>query len=117
MSSFVSIVIPAYNAASTLAETIASLQQQTLANWETIVVDDGSQDGTVDLARQFVQQDDRFRLILQPNRGVSVARNTGAKLATAEWLLFLDADDWILHSAGYWKSPSNMYKHCHQGIK
>lgn len=92
----VSVVIPAYNAAATLAETLQSLREQTFTNWEGIVVDDGSSDSTTDIAERHVSADSRFRLISQQRKGVSAARNAGIEVARFDWLLFLDADDWIL---------------------
>jgi hypothetical protein len=91
----VSIIIPAYNAADTLAETIDALLAQTYPHWEAIVVDDGSTDDTARIAQGFATQDDRLRLISQPNANVCVARNTGIRAARFDWLLFNDADDWI----------------------
>ncbi|WP_017299502.1 trifunctional glycosyltransferase/class I SAM-dependent methyltransferase/polysaccharide deacetylase [Nodosilinea nodulosa] len=91
----VSIIIPAHNAAATLAETTASLLSQTTSHWEAIIVDDGSVDETGAIANQFANQDSRIRVVTQANQGVSAARNTGVQFARAEWLLFLDADDWI----------------------
>jgi glycosyltransferase involved in cell wall biosynthesis len=90
-----SVVIPAYNSAETIAQTIASLQAQTLPDWEAIVVNDGSTDKTAAIVNQFAQQDARIQVIHQPQRGVSTARNEGIRLAKFDWLLFLDADDWI----------------------
>lgn len=96
MTSFsVSIIIPAHNAAETLAETIASLLGQTTPDWEAIIVDDGSRDETGAIAAQFAAQDNRIRVISQAQTGVSAARNAGARSAQANWLMFLDADDWI----------------------
>jgi peptidoglycan/xylan/chitin deacetylase (PgdA/CDA1 family)/SAM-dependent methyltransferase len=92
----VSVIVPAYNAASTLPKTLQSLQEQTFKDWEAIIVNDGSQDETAEIVTKFAQIDARIRLIEQPNQGVSVARNTGIEKAQFEWLLFLDADDWIL---------------------
>jgi glycosyltransferase involved in cell wall biosynthesis len=91
----VSVIIPAYNAAETIAETIESLLAQTLLSWEAIVVDDGSTDATGEIVRGFVQRDARFRMIAQSNAGESAARNAGISQARYDWLLFLDADDWI----------------------
>jgi Glycosyl transferase family 2 len=91
----VSIIIPAYNAADTLAETIEAILAQTYPHWEAIVVDDGSTDDTARIAQAFAAQDDRIRLISQPNGNVCVARNTGIQAAQFDWLLFNDADDWI----------------------
>src|SRR6476469_1863340 len=92
----VSVVIPAYNAAETIADTLSSLCAQLFVNWEAIVVDDGSIDATAAVVESFVERDSRFRLIRQPQSGVSAARNAGVGHARHDWLLFLDADDWIL---------------------
>jgi hypothetical protein len=91
----VSVILPAYNAALTLGETLASLSAQTMTAWEAIIVDDGSTDRTADRAAAFAAKDPRFHLIRQTNGGVSAARNTGITAARADWLVFLDADDWI----------------------
>lgn len=85
------VVIPAYNAAATLARAIESVRAQTWPAHEILIVDDGSTDDTADIARQFGAP---VRLIQQANQGVSVARNAGAAAATGDWLAFLDADDW-----------------------
>ena len=90
MSPRFSVVIPAFNAAATLARAIESVRAQTWPAHEIIVVDDGSTDATAELARRF----DAVHLIRQPNSGVSAARNAGAAAATGDWLAFLDADDW-----------------------
>lgn len=98
MKSIVSVIIPAYNASQYLAETLESVLQQTFANFEIIVVDDGSKDNTTDIVRSFSQQDSRVKLVSQKNQGVSVARNTGIKNAQGELIAFLDADDlWYPH--------------------
>lgn len=91
MSPRFSVVIPAFNAAATLARAIESVLAQSWAAHEIIVVDDGSGDATAAIARGFGE---RVRLIQQANGGVSVARNTGAAAASGDWLAFLDADDW-----------------------
>jgi glycosyltransferase involved in cell wall biosynthesis len=91
----VSVIVPAYNAADTIGETLASLIGQTYPLWNAIVVDDGSQDSTARVVKQFARRDPRIRLIRQSNRGESAARNAGITRATHDWLLFLDADDWI----------------------
>lgn len=89
-----SIVIPAYNAEATLAATVASAQRQTLADIEILVVDDGSSDGTVPLARRLAAADPRVRLIeAGRNRGPAGARNLGLAAAAGEWIALLDSDD------------------------
>ena len=92
----VSVIIPARNAGETLEATLESLRVQTDPDWEAIVIDDGSTDATVAIAERFAERDRRFRVVSQANRGVSAARNTGIGLARYDWLLFLDADDWIV---------------------
>ena len=91
----VSVIIPAYNAADTIADTLQSLLNQTFPLWEAIIVDDGSTDETSAVVNKFIEKDCRFRIIKQTNQGLSGARNSGIKLARYDWLLFLDADDWI----------------------
>lgn len=78
-----------------MVETMASIQNQTYAGWESIIVDDGSTDGSLAVALDFARADERFRVVGQDRLGASAARNTGISKATADWLLFLDADDWI----------------------
>jgi peptidoglycan/xylan/chitin deacetylase (PgdA/CDA1 family) len=94
----VSIVIPARNAAATIAETLESVRSQTSQDWEAIVVDDGSSDATAAVAASLAARDDRIRVVSRPHQGVSAARNTGIGLARFDWLLFLDADDWLVPS-------------------
>lgn len=92
----VSVVIPAYNASRTIAETLESALAQTLADIEVIVVDDGSSDDTAEVIRR--HEDPRVRLLQRPNGGVASARNAGIELARGDWLAFLDSDDiWLPH--------------------
>lgn len=89
----VSIIMPAYNAQATIAASIQSVRAQTLKNWELIIVDDGSEDQTAEVASEIARHDSRICIIQRPNRGPSIARNAGADLARAHVLAFLDADD------------------------
>lgn len=89
----VSVIVPVYNAREWLREALASLQAQTYPNFEAILVNDGSTDESEEICREFCAADHRFRLINQPNRGLSGARNTGLDSAEGEWISFLDADD------------------------
>jgi GT2 family glycosyltransferase len=89
----VSVLIPAYNAASTLAETLASVCGQTYWNLDIIVVDDGSADDTVALATRLSQEDPRIRLLRQDNAGVAAARNLALQHAAGPLVAPVDADD------------------------
>jgi peptidoglycan/xylan/chitin deacetylase (PgdA/CDA1 family) len=91
----VSVVVPARNAAATLSDALESLLRQTEPSFEAIVVDDGSSDETWHIAMLFADCDPRVRVLRRAGRGVSAARNAGLAVARGEWLLFLDADDWI----------------------
>lgn len=91
----ISVIVPAYNAAQTIGTAIGSLLRQNYPHWEAIVIDDGSQDDTAVVTRELCKKDRRILLLSQPNQGVSAARNAGIGKAQHEWLLFLDADDWI----------------------
>jgi len=86
----VSVIIPAYNAAAFVREAVDSALAQTHPDIEVIVVDDSSTDDTPQVLAEY---GDRIRVHRQPNGGVAAARNAGARLATGEWVAFLDADD------------------------
>lgn len=85
----VAIIVPCYNAASTLAAAVESALVEDVVS-EVIVIDDGSSDCSLAIARGF---EPRIRVISGPNRGASAARNAGIAATTAEWIVFLDADD------------------------
>ena len=89
----ISIVIPAFNAETYLRQTLDSVRAQTVADWELCIVNDGSADGTAEIAGQYAAGDPRICLVSQPNAGVSAARNLGAGRIHAPLLIFLDADD------------------------
>lgn len=100
MGPVVTVVIPAYNRAGTIAAALESVQAQTYRNWEAIVINDGSSDGTADVVRQLISQDRRIRLLEhEANRGAQAARNWGIRAACGEWIAFLDSDDVFLRES------------------
>ncbi|WP_075352575.1 glycosyltransferase family 2 protein [Algoriphagus marinus] len=94
----ISVIIPFYNGAITLNRAVASVKNQSFKDWELILVNDGSTDESHTLANEYLS-DSRIRYEFQENQGVSAARNHGAVLASAEWLIFLDADDELKENA------------------
>lgn len=91
----VSICIPVYNLERYIAETLESVKAQTFQDYEAIIVDDGSTDGSAELIKPFLA-DPRFKYVHQENAGAAAARNTALRLARGEWFAFLDGDDiWL----------------------
>lgn len=91
MSPLVSILIPAYNSQRWIADTIQSALAQTWSRTEIIVVDDGSRDATLPVARQF--ESSRVKVLTQPNQGAAAARNTAYSVCQGDYIQWLDADD------------------------
>lgn len=91
----VSIIIPCYNQANYLPEALDSVFAQTYANWECIIINDGSSDNTDIVAQHYLMQDNRFKYIKQSNKGPAAARNAGIEYSCGEFILPLDADDLI----------------------
>jgi glycosyltransferase involved in cell wall biosynthesis len=92
----ISIIIPCYNSARYLGQTLESILYQTNPSWECILVDDGSTDGSAELYQRYAAADARFRYHRQENAGATAARNKGVSLAQGEYIQFLDADDLLL---------------------
>ena len=91
----ISIVIPIYNAEDHLQRCVDSVLNQTEKNIEIILVDDGSKDNSIEICKNYLNQDKRVQLIHQENSGVSAARNRGIEQACGEYIGFIDSDDWI----------------------
>jgi len=91
LEKLISVIIPTYNRADLIKDAISTVLAQTYQNFEIVVVDDGSQDNTAEIIRDF--GDERIKYIYQENSGVSSARNNGIKNASGEYVAFLDSDD------------------------
>ena len=93
MNELVSIIMPSYNTADYISESIKSIQKQVYSNWELIIVDDCSTDNTDDIVRPFLV-DSRIRYLKnERNSGAAVSRNRALREAKGRWIAFLDSDD------------------------
>lgn len=95
MTPAVSIVMPVYNAEKTLLRMAESIKAQTLSNWELIAIDDGSTDSSARMLDDLSRQDERIKVIHQPNGGVASARQAGVDAAQGQYIIHADSDDWI----------------------
>lgn len=91
----ISVIIPVYNVESYLKECLDSVSKQTYGDFEVILINDGSTDSSLQICKQFEEQDKRFKVIDKKNEGVSIARNAGIEKASGEWISFVDSDDKI----------------------
>jgi glycosyltransferase involved in cell wall biosynthesis len=90
----VSIIMPAYNAAKTILESVQSVFEQTFSNWELLIINDGSKDNTLEVLSSL--KDARIKILTQQNQGVASARNHGLREARGRYIAFLDSDDlWL----------------------
>ncbi len=104
----VSVIVPCYNMASCLSETLQSVSDQKFPFWECIVIDDGSSDHTEELVKAFCEKDFRFKYIYKTNRGVADTRNMGVRNAHGKYILPLDGDDKI--SEDYIEKAINVFE-------
>lgn len=91
----ISIIVPLYNTEKYIIQCLQSIADQTYANFECIIVNDGSTDNGPTLVNRFIQDDSRFIMISKKNGGVSSTRNCGIENAKGKYIIFVDADDWI----------------------
>lgn len=91
----VSIIIPIYNVEPYLRCCLNSILAQTFPSWEAVLVDDGSKDNCGKICDEYAAMDSRFRVIHKENGGLTSARNAGLAMASGEWVMHLDGDDWI----------------------
>ncbi len=92
----ITIIVPAYNAERWLQGCVDSIQAQTMEDFECILVDDGSADGTPALCDRIAQADKRFRAVHIPNSGPAAARNAALRIARGRWIACADSDDWLV---------------------
>lgn len=95
----VSIVLPIYNVEEYLRECLDSILEQDFGDFEVVVVDDGSPDGSLDIVTEYARRDRRIRIVRRPNGGLGAARNTGVRHAKGTYLMFVDSDDTLPQGA------------------
>ena len=95
----VSIIVPVYNVEKYLSTCLDSLINQTLTDIEIICVNDGSTDSSLAILKDFANKDSRIKILDKQNEGVSVARNLGIEVATGQYLMFVDSDDYLIENA------------------
>ena len=93
MSPSISLIIPVYNSKTYLRRCLDSVQAQTFTDYEVVLVDDGSTDGSSDICDAYAAMDSRFRVFHEANRGSSLARKFGMEHALGQWYVFMDSDD------------------------
>lgn len=98
-NSKISIIVPVYNVEHELSRCVDSILNQSYRNFEVILVDDGSTDRCPSMCDAFVMKDSRVRVIHKTNGGLSSARNAGLRIASGEWILYVDSDDYILNDS------------------
>lgn len=91
----VSIIIPCYNSEKYIDKCINSIINQTYNNWEAIIVDDGSNDNSYEMLKQYSEKNEKIKIISQRNYGPSIARNNAIKYSNGHYLMFVDSDDYI----------------------
>lgn len=91
----ISVIVPVYNVEKYLSRCIESILAQTFTDFELLLIDDGSKDASGKICDEFAKTDARIKVFHTENRGVSTARNLGIKEASADWICFVDSDDWV----------------------
>ena len=91
----ISVIVPVYNVKLYLHKCVDSILNQTYQNIEVLLIDDGSTDGSSDICDSYTEKDSRIKVVHKKNGGLSSARNTGLDMATGEYILFVDSDDYI----------------------
>ncbi len=106
----ISIIVPVYNSEKYIRDTVESIIAQDFDRVEILLVDDGSTDMSIDVAKEIIRDDLRFKIVRAKHGGVSHARNIGIKMASGRYILFLDSDDKLEHNA-----LNTLYEKCIKG--
>ena len=98
MNCELSIIVPVYNTAQYLPQCIESILKQSFKNWELILIDDGSTDGSAEICEEWAQKDARIKVIHKVNSGQADSRNQALEICQGAYIGFVDSDDWIEES-------------------
>ena len=112
--SLVSVIVPVYNVEKYISKCLESVKEQTLTDFECLIIDDGTKDNSIEKAIKVIGDDERFKIYHKVNGGLSDARNYGIDKATGEYLFFLDSDDYIDDTL--LEDTYNMAKKCDSDI-
>ena len=115
-----SIIVPIYNLEKKLERCLRSLQQQTYQNLQVMLIDDGSNDRSLEICKEFEKEDKRFKVLHHQNKGVSYTRNRGIECATGKYIMFVDGDDICLDDMvdQYVKAAEKkLCRYCYRGIE
>ncbi len=91
----ISVIMPVYNAESTLRRAVDSILRQTFTDFELILVNDGSKDSSLSICKEYAQANKNIKVIDKPNGGASSARNAALDVVLGEWITFCDSDDFV----------------------
>ena len=94
-NNLISVIIPVYNVSIYLRQCLDSIINQTYTQLEILLINDGSTDDSLEICQEYALKDSRINVISQQNKGLAAARNKGLALASAEYLMFVDSDDWL----------------------
>ena len=110
----ISVIAPIYNVEQFLSVFLHSIKEQKMKDIEIVLVDDGSTDDSLKIAREYAETDERVVVLHKENGGVSSARNAGIEIATGEYLYIVDSDDWLENDAleRLWNEASNALSPC-----
>ena len=114
-----SIIVASYNSGKTIQKALESILMQTFQEWECIIVDGVSMDNTLEIIKQYVLKDNRFRYVSEPDNGIYDAFNKGWMMAKGEWIHYLGSDDYLLVtwfiSYSNWSSSASFFRNFHCG--
>ncbi|MCR4911069.1 MAG: glycosyltransferase [Bacilli bacterium] len=109
-----SVVVPVYNVENYVSKCLETLINQTFKDFELIIVNDGATDCSLSICKEYAKKDKRIRIITQENKGLAIARRTGALKAKGDYIVNVDSDDWV--DENYLEEMANIINNCHVDV-